>query len=167
MPAQLVDLVVVPSDSCQQPVGRPGPCVLDLDGVGLCRRVGAGGAPHGGHESERPCQREGGGSLHVHVVARWSSQEPRIVAILLATVPSVRQFLNGEGRVPLSEGTTVCRLNTWRSNGWTTSESSSMTLRRRLISFASSALSSKGGAQSKVSGPGVLLDWAISASKLP
>ena len=41
------------------------------------------------------------------------------------------------GRVPLLAETTVCRLDRWRSNGWTTSESSSMTLRRRLISFES------------------------------
>jgi len=33
--------------------------------------------------------------------------------------------------------------------------------------FATSASSSKGGPRSKENGPGVSLDWAISASKLP
>jgi len=36
-----------------------------------------------------------------------------------------------------------------------------MTLQRRLISFASSASSSKGGPRSKENGPDVSLDWAI------
>ena len=40
-------------------------------------------------------------------------------------------------------------------------------LRRRLISFASSASSSKGGPRSKENGPDVSLDWAISASRSP
>ena len=40
-------------------------------------------------------------------------------------------------------------------------------LATRLISFASSASSSKGEARSKENGPAVSPDWAISASKLP
>jgi len=59
------------------------------------------------------------------------------------------------------------RLNLWRSNGWTTWESSSTTSQRRSISFRSWASSSKDGTRSKETGPDVSLDWAISASRLP
>jgi hypothetical protein len=66
VPAQLV---VVPSHSGQQPVGGSRPHVLNLDGVGLCRGAGAGGAPNRNRQSERLSQPECGGSLH-----RYSSR---------------------------------------------------------------------------------------------
>src|SRR5206468_1143447 len=49
----------------------------------------------------------------------------------------------------------------------TTSESSSKTSEGRLISFANSASSSKGGPRSKENGPDASPDWAISVSRLP